>query len=215
MTIYYVSTTGSDNGTGSADSPWASINYAMAQNLQPGDTVMVAPGTYTETVAINTGGSAAGDVSLVSEVPGEALIRPTSGTYSTVNIRANYVTVKGFDVVGGDGHGIDAESVHHISVLDNTVHDSGGSGIQFNYSEFIDIEGNTVYGNSATNGYQTSGISVYENRNVSGDTTTTGFRTIIKDNVSYDNVESSAISGEHTDGNGIIIDDFQSTQNSG
>jgi len=187
----------------------------MQTNLKPADTVMVKPGTYTEQVTMSRSGSPDGYITLKSEVPGEALIRPPQGAYSTVLLRANYLTVDGFDLVGGTGHAIDAENVHHTAVRNNTVHDSGGSGIQYNYSEFITIDGNVAYNNASTNGYQTSGISIYQSRNITGDTATQGFRTIVRNNVSHDNVESVKIGGEHTDGNGIIIDDFQSTQTSG
>ena len=73
-----------------------------------------------------------------------------------------------------------------MSVLNNVAHDSGQSGIAFVHSEFETITGNTTYNNASTGYY--SGISVWENRNVSGDTTTQGYRTIIANNISYDNV---------------------------
>ena len=205
MTTYYVSKDGSDSGNGSASSPWKTINHAMNRSFDPGDEVVVRPGTYTERVWIGNGGSAEGNVVLRSEVPGEAKIRPPAGEYSTVNIRDDYVTVKDFDIIGGTGHGIDGQEVHHSLVTGNTVHDSGGSGISFYLAEFMTIENNHVYGNAATNVFHTSGISVASNVNVSGDTSTPGFRTIIRNNVSHDNVEKTT-PGEHTDGNGIIVD---------
>lgn len=209
MTTYYVSTTGSDNGAGSATSPWATINHALEANLQPGDTIMVAPGTYNEAVSINKGGSAAGNVTIESEVAGAAIIKAPAGSFNAVYINANYVTVEGFQVEGASGSGIFGMSVHHVSVLNNVVHDNAEGGISFVYSEFETIEGNTTYNNASSGWF--SGISVYENRNISGDTTTTGYRTIIANNTSYDNVTKS---GAHCDGNGIIVDDFQSSQNS-
>ena len=72
------------------------------------------------------------------------------------------------------------------------------------------MEGNETYENGWSGWF--SGISVYQTRNITGDTTTEGYRTIIKDNISHDNF---TYDGLHTDGNGIIIDDFQSTQKSG
>lgn len=213
--VYYVATDGSDSGNGSAANPWATINHAMYQNLQPGDTVIVKPGTYTEQVWIANGGSGAGYVNLVSEIPGAALIRPPVGAYSTLNIQADYVKVDGFDVVGGSGHAIDAEGAHHTIISNNIAHDSGGSGISSARGEFILIEDNTVYGNAGTNGFHTSGISVYEARNITGDITTEGYRTIIRGNETFDNITTATNIGEHTDGNGIIIDDFQSTQTAG
>ncbi|MBB2753132.1 UNVERIFIED_ORG: hypothetical protein GGI57_003842 [Rhizobium aethiopicum] len=210
MTTYYVATTGSDSGNGSASSPFRTISDAMASNLKPGDEVVVKAGTYNESINIDKGGSAAGDITLRSEVPGAALIRPPAGSWNAISVNANHVVIDGFDIGGATGDGIEANSVHHIQILNNTVHGSGESGIQFNQSDFIRIEGNETYNNASSGWF--SGISIYQNRNITGDTSTDGYRTIVRNNVSHDNVTKS---GAHTDGNGIIIDDFQSTQTSG
>ena len=206
---FYVSTTGSDSGDGSAGNPFRTIGRAI-QSVSAGDEVVVKAGTYNESININRGGSAAGDVTIRSETPGGALIRPPSGSWNAISVNADYVVVDGFDIKGGGGDGIEANNVHHIKILNNVVHDSGESGIQFNWSEFITIEGNETYNNASSGWF--SGISIYQVRNITGDTTTTGFRTIVRDNISHDNVTTS---GQHTDGNGIIIDDFQSTQTGG
>ncbi|KAB0680346.1 right-handed parallel beta-helix repeat-containing protein [Aureimonas leprariae] len=210
MTKYYVATTGSSGGNGSTSSPFRTIGGAMSSNLKPGDEVVVKAGTYAESINITKDGSAAGDITLRSEVPGGALIRPPAGSHNAISVNANYVTIDGFDIKGGGGDGIEANNVHHVSVLNNKVHDAGESGIQFNGSDYIKIEGNETYNNASTGWF--SGISVYENRNITGNTSTEGYRTIVRDNISHDNVTKS---GAHTDGNGIIIDDFQSTQASG
>ena len=210
MTIYYVATNGSNSANGSSASPWKTISYAMQRDLKAGDTVIVRAGTYNEAVVIDHGGSAAGDVTLKSETPGAALIRPPSGGWNAISVAANHVTVDGFDIGGARGDGIEANNVHHITIRNSTVHGSGESGIQFNWSEFITIEGNETYENGSTGWF--SGISIYQTRNITGDTTTQGFRTIVRNNISHDNVTKT---GQHTDGNGIIIDDFQSTQTSG
>ena len=220
---FWVATNGNDlSGDGSIENPWASINGALWRDLRAGDTVVVRPGTYTETLWIDKGGwndgpggLPDGQLTFRSEIPGQALIRPPEGAYSTIRVRADNVTIEGFDIVGGSGHGIDVESAAYTLIRNNTVHGSGGSGIQFNYSEFIVIEGNTTFGNAGTNGWHCSGISVYQNRNITGDTETPGFRTIVRDNVSYNNITLAVVEGDHTDGNGIIIDDFQSTQTAG
>ncbi len=210
MATYYVATNGNNSSAGSSASPWKTISHAMQSNLKPGDVVIVRPGTYAEAVTINKGGSSAGDVTLKAEVPGEALIRPPASGWNGISVNANYVTIDGFDIKGARGDGIEANNVHHVNVLNNTVSGSGESGIQFNWAEFITIDGNTTFGNAISGWY--SGISIYQNRNITGDTTTGGFRTVVRNNISYDNVTKN---GEHTDGNGIIIDDFQSTQTNG
>ncbi|EJZ21375.1 M10 family metallopeptidase C-terminal domain-containing protein [Rhizobium sp. Pop5] len=210
MTTYYVSASSSGSGNGSASSPFHTISEAMSANLKAGDEVVVKPGTYNESINFDKGGSAAADITLRSEVPGAALIRPPAGSYTGISVNANYVTIDGFDIKGGTGDGIEANNVHHVSVLNNKVHDSGESGIQFNYSDFIKVEGNETYNNASSGWF--SGISLYENRNITGDTSTTGYRNIVQNNISHDNITKS---GAHTDGNGIIIDDFQSTQTDG
>ena len=209
MATYYVSTTGTNSGNGSASSPFSSITQAVNSGLRPGDEVVVKSGTYRESVYVGIDGSAAGDITIRSEVPGGAKIMPgSSGNGFT--IEGSYITIDGFDISGSSYHGIEAKNSHHISLLNNISHDNGASGLSAIYGEFYLIEGNTTYSNASSNWF--SGISVYENRNITGDTTTEGFRTIIRNNISYDNVTQS---GQHTDGNGIIIDDFQHTQASG
>ncbi|MDT8855529.1 right-handed parallel beta-helix repeat-containing protein [Paracoccaceae bacterium Fryx2] len=206
---FYVSTNGSDNGDGSAGNPFRTITRAI-ENLGAGDEVIVKAGTYNESLNINRGGSADGYVTITSETPGGALIRPPSGAWNAISVNANYVIVDGFDIEGRSGDGIEANHVHHVKILNNTIHGAGESGIQFNWSEFITIDGNETYDNGSSGWF--SGISIYQNRNITGDTTTPGFRTIVSNNISHDNVTKA---GQHTDGNGIIIDDFQSTQTGG
>ncbi len=202
---YFVSVNGNDGSDGSAHAPWRTISRAMTFPLRPGDAVNVGPGTYVEQVAITQSGSADRYITLRSAEQGAAAIRPPPDTYSTVTIRGNYIAVEGFDIIGGAGHAVDGEQVHHSVVRHCITHDSGGSGISFYLSEFQLIEGNIAYRNAATNGYHTSGISVASNIDLTGDTTTKGFRTIVRNNISHDNIELD-VPGDHTDGNGIIID---------
>lgn len=210
MAIFYVDSNGSNNANGSSGSPFKTINQALDSNLKAGDEIVVRAGTYKEALNIDKGGSAAADLTIRSEVPGGAKIEAPSGAHNVISVNANYVTIEGFEISGGNGDGIEGNSVHHITVKDNIIHDNGESGVQFNYSEFLIVEGNETYSNASSGWF--SGISIFQNRNVSGDTTTKGYRTIIKDNNTHDNVTKG---GAHTDGNGIIIDDFQSTQTDG
>ena len=212
MTVYYVATNGSNNNNGSSGSPWKTISYAVAQNLRAGDEVVVRDGTYNEAVSITKSGSAAGYITVRAENPGEALIRPPAGYGYSVNVGANYVVVEGFDIKGPtvEGHGVQVNNTHHVKILNNSVHDSGASGIQFNWSDFITIEGNETYNNARLGWF--SGISIYENRAVGGTGDTSEFRTIVRNNISYDNFQQT---GLYTDGNGIIIDDFQNSHTGG
>ena len=210
MTVYYVDTNGSDFAIGSLSRPWKTISRAMQAQVKPGDEVVVKPGTYREQVSVSKDGASHSYITIVSEVPGGAMLRPpSSNTYSTLNVQADYIKIEGFDVVGGGGHAIDVEGSHHVTIKGNITHDSGGSGISTAKSDWVTIEGNRVYGNAATNGYHCSGISLWQSVDLAAGNGE--FRNIIRNNVTYDNGEGPAIGGEHTDGNGIIIDGFHDT----
>ena len=207
-TTYYVAPSGSDTNNGTKSQPWKTFGRAN-QLVSPGDTVIVRAGTYTGDLTLNRGGAAGRYVTYTSETIGGANIRGTG--YSAVHVTANYIRIIGFDIVAKGAHGIDAESVHHVVFSKNIAHDCGGSGISANKTDYVTIDGNTTYRNSATNIYQCSGISIYQARAISDDKP--GFHNIVRANVSYDNI--AKFPGEHTDGNGIIIDDFHNGQGNG
>lgn len=219
---FYVSPDGSDANPGFSHAPFATISgvFAAVGDLGPADTIVVMPGVYNEQVTVTAGGSAAGDLRLVSHVPHAAQIRSPAGTYSAVNVVRSFVTVEGFDVqAGGDGHAIEAtfidgdqrnEGPHHITIRNNICHDSAGSGISLSYGDFYTIEGNACFRNCATNEYQGSGISIYAPRAVEGGP---GFRNFVRGNICHENM-AIQLPGDvpHSDGNGIIIDDTKNSQ---
>lgn len=202
MTTYYVSTNGSDNDNGSASSPWRTISRAMKSDLESGDEVVVRSGTYKEAVTISKDG-----ITLRSDVRGGAKIDVPSDEALGINVNANYVKVDGFEVFGASRSGIAGSRVHHVEITNNESHHNETAGIYFRQSDFITIEGNHVY-ESARSG-PSSGISVHNAQNITGDNSSKGFRYIIRDNVSHDN---EAKYGPRTDANGIIIDDFRTTK---
>ena len=118
------------------------------------------------------------------------------------------MTIEGpFDIVAPRDDGIEANGFHHLVVRGVTAHDCGESGIQFNWCEFVTVEDCTCTGNARLGWF--SGISVYQCREIAGDAATKGFRTIVRNNVCRDNWTHEGIA---SDGNGIIIDDMNSTQ---
>jgi parallel beta-helix repeat protein len=180
----------------------------MSANLKPGDEVVVRAGTYHESVRISKNGTANDYITVRSEKPGAAKIVATD-TYG-VHIQADYIKLDGFNITGAKGAGVTANLVHHVQITDNIVHDNLRHGISASRSEFVTVEGNVTYGNAATGFY--SGISIFHPENVTGDTSSKGFRIVVRGNISYDNVTKS---GPHSDGNGIIMDDFRHTKGAG
>ena len=219
--VYYVSPNGRDSNDGrSFVTAWRTVNYAVdARSGSPvaaGDTVVVLPGTYTEEVSFSRSGQPQASITLKSLFAGAALLRPPFRAYSTLRVTGSYVAVVGLDVQGGAGHAIDGGNVaggrairnHHVLIANNHVHDSGGGGIEMAWGDYYTIDGNLSERNCATNPYHTSGISIYQPHAVD---TAPGFHNVVRFNVSRLNTEGPSIR-DHTDGNGIIIDDANNTQ---
>jgi Ricin-type beta-trefoil lectin domain-like/Right handed beta helix region len=116
---------------------------------------------------------------------------------------------------------------HHIIVRNNRVYNFGASGIGAQRADYLTIENNVVYGNAFYSPYDTSGISLYQMRDLElipeADAGKT-LKNIIRGNTSYGNKNlfgfAAGFDGSTcdrnaplTDGNGIIIDDFRNTQN--
>jgi Protein of unknown function (DUF1565) len=216
---------GDDSNSGSIHAPFKTIARAIASvpDKAADYNVVVMPGTYDEQVVINKGGNRTGYFTLRSYTPRRALIRSPASTYSAINIVKDFATVDGFDVkAGGGGHGIEATFLdgdsrnrgpHHIRIVNNVCHDNPGSGIGVAYGDFYTIEGNQCYNNCHTNDYQGSGISIYAARAVSD--RSSGFRIFVCRNICSRN-EIISLGGSskspHSDGNGIIIDDFHNSQ---
>jgi parallel beta-helix repeat protein len=118
-----------------------------------------------------------------------------------------------------NGNGISAESYgaehsHHLRFLRNTIYECGGAGISVIHGDYVTIENNIIYNNCWTTIYGASGISLYQLWNYNNNMV--GYRNIIANNICYGNrLYVPWIDGPCliTDGNGIIIDDAQNTQN--
>jgi parallel beta-helix repeat protein len=229
---WYISPTGNDSASGiSTSAPWKTLAHADASGLlMAGDCVNLASGTYgvNSTVYFEHGGnanSATGYVVYRSSTPHGAVIQAVGDNmYDLLNAQANYMIFDGLEINGGNagrtsspitsGHCLEADG-HHFQALNNVIHDCGGAAISAVYKDWYWIEGNTVYNNAFFNTYQASGISIYEPRAVSftatpADTSAT-YHITIANNTAYSNGEWY-VSGAHSDGNGIILDDFQNTQ---
>jgi parallel beta-helix repeat protein len=135
-----------------------------------------------------------------------------AGSYSALQLRSvGWVRIEGLDIQASKGHAIDAEGCHHIQIVGNKCHDSGGGGISVNTSDYVSIEANEVFRNTSTNPYQCSGISLYQARAYDSEP---GFHIYVRRNLVYSNVETSTGLSETSEGNGIILDDFQNLQSS-
>ena len=161
--IYYVSPSGNDSGSGSSGSPFATIQHA-ADIVSPGDTVIVEDGTYTssanQVVDLTKGGSASGGyVTFESQNPwGAVLDGQGESTYWGFLFESgvSYVKVQGFTVQNFEFEGILAtngnnndlifygNNVNSIANVDTGA--NGGAGIDINNGgSYITIDSNVVW----------------------------------------------------------------------
>jgi parallel beta-helix repeat protein len=149
---YYVAPMGDDNGPGTQSAPWETIQKA-ADNLQPGDTVFVAAGTYAEHVRPQTSGTASAPITY-TVVPGAEVIVDGSsfdlpewtGLFGLFEV--DYIVISGFRVQHAGPH--DGDAGIHVSRCDNVViennrtYDTTSSGIGIWQSTNVIVRNNEV-----------------------------------------------------------------------
>jgi hypothetical protein len=131
---YYVSTSGSDSNPGTKSQPFGTIQKA-ANTVNPGNTVIVKNGTYTDTngdgavVNFNRGGTSGNWVTFKSENKWGAVIdgknRSTKNGF-TLNDNADYLRIEDFEIKDIKETGVKANSrADHVYFYRNHVHHSG------------------------------------------------------------------------------------------
>ncbi|MEM8733196.1 MAG: right-handed parallel beta-helix repeat-containing protein [Planctomycetota bacterium] len=201
---------------------WAEFTFAV-KNLEPGDTLNVLDGDYVIRQEVdNYNGIASvrrtGFVRLDGWTDAVTTIRAVNAGAATVrgniHVKGSFITIEGLNVYGDEGNiepGFLIEDSHHVTIRNNQVAYCGGGGINTNHCDTLRIIGNRVHTNCLRNPQQHSGISIYqpiaqvdpENRYWSIE---------IRRNICYDNVCWAPGQLGHTDGNGIIVDDYFYTQ---
>src|ERR1044071_9097131 len=142
----YVSMTGNDSNTGSAEHPWATVQHA-AEQVAPGDTVHVSPGLYAAAVKTLVSGTPTAHIRFISDVKwGAKIIAAMS--YTAWENRGDYVSIEGFDISGDGNLGI-LNLGSFVRILGNHVHDipakcnaNGGAGID--HGEYTAHDNDTI-----------------------------------------------------------------------
>ena len=160
---YYVSLAGNDQNSGTFDSPWRTFSKAT-KSVQPGNTVYIRGGTYTEQLSPTVNGTASnyitfagypGEVTTLSvagiSVAGKNYIRlgnlnVTGSTTNCVSItNSTYIEVNGLNVSNCNTRGIYVSGGNQITISNNKVnHITLSSGIAVWNSTNILVDGNTI-----------------------------------------------------------------------
>ena len=138
---FYVATSGSDAGPGSAAQPWRTLQHA-ADMVSAGDLVIVRPGNYAG-FELTTDGTPVNpiefraDAGVVIDVPES--VRNQHG----INLEgADWILVQGFTVTGMPRAGIRAVLNHHVTIRGNTLDANGYWGVLTGFSDDVVIENN-------------------------------------------------------------------------
>jgi hypothetical protein len=227
MSTQYVSPTGNNGNNGlTTGTPVLSVSTAIGRATTPGDEIILMDGTHiaTTSITMNQSGNASNYITMRAQNPLQAKIIG-SLTNNAVSIAANYIRILDLDIqarsntagtqayngINCDSRGVGAPW-HHIEVRGCKVHDCPAGGIVFTQSDYVTIENNHTFCNGYTSPSQTSNISLYQAWEFDQ---APGFHNIVRNNIVYGSFNRVFASGQTytTDGNGIIIDDFDHTQN--
>lgn len=100
-TLYNMSPSGDDNNDGSSpSSSWATFAHAWTV-MQPGDTLIVADGTYSQTLSPTISGTAGYPITIRAQNRGKAIIQkdqdgPAISIHSTSSQTLAFITIDGF-----------------------------------------------------------------------------------------------------------------------
>jgi parallel beta-helix repeat protein len=205
---YFVSPSGSNDNSGlSLDDAFKTIQYA-ADFAMPGDTIWVNDGIYHEAVTITNSGFENLWITFKAINKHKAVVSNSWGDCFKVD--ANYIVIDGFTLTTSAMYGSGIAGVqgrHHLTAINNYIHDCGQSGIQSWGNDYLTIENNITTRNGWIMPHAGSGISIYGGFR-SDDKP--GIRNIIRNNISFSN--DNGPNTAKTDGNGIIIDDLICSQ---
>jgi hypothetical protein len=209
----YVGSQGSAKNKGTTPSSPITLLQA-AEVAVAGDTVCIAPGTYSlsSTFYPAHSGNENAWITYTSYDTGVVNIVWTAGTnasdqtmFHMYNAKfpegPSYIEFRGLTLDGQNvaESGFFCEGSHHLRYIQNTIEDMGSSGIGSVDCDYQTADHNIVYHNGYRGGWS-SGISYNSNQWFNS---YTGLHNIVSNNLiagSYDG------SSNHTDGNGIIMD---------
>ena len=129
-------------------------NFETAcESLSPGDTLIVHGGTYSFSGRLSLTQAATEENPIVIRAAdGETPVITRDASQNVINIEgASWITIQGLEITGG-GDGIKIADSSYCTILDNTIHDVGGVGINFKpgTSHHFLVEHNQIYNTTGT-----------------------------------------------------------------
>lgn len=138
---FYVSTSGNNANPGSSAAPWRTLQHA-ANNVLPGDLVIVRPGNYTG-FELTTSGTQANPIEFRADEGVVVDVPETVRNQHGINLEgADWIVVQGFTVTGMPRAGIRAVLNHHVTIRGNRLDANVYWGVLTGFSDDVLIEDN-------------------------------------------------------------------------
>ena len=160
---YYVSTSGSNGNNGSLNHPWRDIQYG-ADRLSAGDTLIIAPGIYSEGgIIVENGGTATNPITFKANGVGVIVQGSGSGQRQDAFLitNANYLVVDGITFRNSNRAGLRIDHSNHVTVRNSTFADNYTWGVFTDFSDYTLIENSESYGAVEQHGIYISNSSDY------------------------------------------------------
>ncbi len=209
-----------DNDGRTVTAPWASLKVALTR-LQPGETLYLMDGEYSETSASNfhyvskVSGRADAWIRITAAPGHNPVLLATVGT--ALEIQGNYVEVdnltvtgEGFNESNSFGVGLSVRRSHHVRFSNNVISGMPLAGVSGIESSNIEVLDNEIFENAQWSSAQGSGISIWHSVDWNQAPAADGYHDRIIGNTIYRNENRVKSKWKNfttiTDGNGIIID---------
>lgn len=156
--VFFVSPQGNDNGPGTSGQPFRTLAKGVSV-LNPGDTLVVAPGTYTETLIgnIRSGSSWSAPITIrAADLSNRPVMRPNGGAFVV-----QFATYQGQPIhhVIFDGFVLDGSSVEFETVKITT----GANNIRLQNTEIRNSPRNGVLMTDAADYNELRNLEVHHN----------------------------------------------------
>ena len=219
----YVAEWGADKNDGSPQRPFRQISAAV-QSAQPGTLILVDSGIYGRLDVQGFSGQPdnwLGIMTANDHVRAYITVPPPTSSFVNI-ISSSYIGLYGFEIIGDQtnpdnncsGVSVYGNS-HHIALWANTVHDFPAGGINCfdadGSHDMVDASHNRIYRTSRYSPNNTSGISIFASRDLTGgDSFAGGYGYRLTGNYIFDVLCTVPfLPGGYdyvTDGNGISLD---------
>jgi hypothetical protein len=146
----YVSTAGSNLNPGTESAPWATISHALG-SLEPGDTLHVLGGDYTESILVS-GLRGTQDAPITILGHDRPKITATGQDVFLVQDNSAWLVFDGFELTGGSRSGMIVTKSTQIVVRNCLVHHNQTWGVQTCLADHITVEDCELHSSSTQHG---------------------------------------------------------------